>query len=132
MWKPMGLAALLLAGVSGCEEQELQALRKVGDLTVSKVSGLIQDAKGRVQLPMTETPPPARINIATPGLAERVRSRLQWDRHLSSLSIQVQLDGTHARLQGQVTSDEQRRRAVSLAESTAGIDGVVDELRLAP
>lgn len=54
-----------------------------------------------------------------------------WDHSLCEVEIQVQLvnSGT-VRLMGTVTAD-QKRRAVEIAETTQGVEKVVDELEVA-
>jgi osmotically-inducible protein OsmY len=62
-----------------------------------------------------------------------VLTRLRWDKGLAGTAVQVDTPGTGVvRLQGIVADDQQRRRAVDLAESTQGVEKVVDELTVGP
>jgi osmotically-inducible protein OsmY len=62
-----------------------------------------------------------------------VLTRLRWDKGLAGTAVQVDTPGTGVvRLQGTVADDQQRRRAVDLAESTQGVEKVVDELTVGP
>lgn len=64
------------------------------------------------------------------GLESRVAARLHWDKTLSDTGIQVQSRGSEIELKGTVQTAEQRRRAVDLAETTAGVERVIDSLEL--
>lgn len=58
----------------------------------------------------------------------RVVARMLWDQSLCEVEIQVQLvDRGTVRLMGNVTAD-QKRRAVEIAQTTQGVEKVVDEL----
>lgn len=81
--------------------------------------------------------PPA-VNLATPVEALRkelptrpedaVRTRLQSDKRLAGLNLMVAAEGNTIKLQGVVPDARTRKIAMSLAENTAGVDQVVDEL----
>lgn len=62
-------------------------------------------------------------------LLARVHNRIRWDKQLmrSVLQIEVLADGT-VTLRGSVPDARAKDRAVDLAESTAGVTKVVDEL----
>ena len=58
--------------------------------------------------------------------------RLAWDKNLADARIQVRADGGAVELKGAVREAGQSKRAVELAESTAGVDKVTDSLEVAP
>ena len=59
----------------------------------------------------------------------RVSARLRWDKALVNADIQVQPAGPGVvRLQGTVIESAQQQRAGELAESTQGVEQVVNEL----
>ena len=55
-------------------------------------------------------------------------ARLRWDKQLADTAIEVVPAGAGVELRGKVRNLEQRRRAVMLADSTAGVEGVKDSL----
>jgi len=61
-------------------------------------------------------------------LDERVKSRLTADKRLQGIELTVVLEGNRIRLRGVVPDARTRKVAVSLAENTAGVEAVVDEL----
>ena len=81
--------------------------------------------------------PPA-VNIAAPVDALRkelptrldhaVIMRLAADKRLAGLNVTVTAEGATVKLRGVVPDAKTRKVIVSLAENTAGVDAVVDEL----
>lgn len=81
--------------------------------------------------------PPA-LNLATPldalrrelptQPADAVRARIAADKRLTGLDVTVAGDGGTVRLRGVVPSADVRKVAVDLAETTAGVEQVIDEL----
>ena len=81
---------------------------------------------------------PPGVNLAAPVDALRrelptrpedaVRARLAADRRLAGLDVTVAGEGATVRLRGVVPDAKARRVAVSLAENTAGVGQVIDEL----
>ncbi len=65
--------------------------------------------------------------LATASLRDRVAARLRLDRALAEAAIEVDADGDIITLRGEVDAD-QRRRAANLAETTSGVEKVVNEL----
>lgn len=59
---------------------------------------------------------------------DAVRSRLASDRRLAGTDVTVVGEGTTVRLRGVLPDAKLKRVAVSLAENTAGVEQVVDEL----
>ena len=81
---------------------------------------------------------PPGVNVAAPVDALRrelptrpedaVRARLAADKRLAGLEITVTGEGATVRLRGVVPDATARKVAVSLAENTAGVGQVIDEL----
>lgn len=59
---------------------------------------------------------------------DRVRARLETDRRFEGVTFAVTAEGEKVTLRGVVPDAAARKRAVSLAENTAGVAEVVDEL----
>jgi osmotically-inducible protein OsmY len=83
---------------------------------------------------------PRGMNIAAPVDAIRrelptrpedaVRARLTADKRLAGVEVAVAGDGGTVKLRGVVPDAKARKVAVSLAENTAGVEAVVDELAI--
>jgi osmotically-inducible protein OsmY len=81
---------------------------------------------------------PPRVDVTAPVDALRrelptrpehaVRARLTADKRLAGLEITVVGEGPTVRLRGIVPDAKTRKVAVSLAENTAGVDQIIDEL----
>lgn len=61
---------------------------------------------------------------------DSVRSRLAADRRLSGIDVTVIGDGSVVKLRGVMPDAKAKRVAISLAENTAGVEQVVDELAI--
>lgn len=119
-----GLLLGLALVAAGCG-QDADILARVGKKSMSKVEGLAGETAGQ----MAQRLESLRPGIAEPALVDRVSCRLRWDQALAGASIQVRLaDGGAIELTGTATDAGQRRRAVELAESTAGVAKVIDLL----
>jgi len=81
---------------------------------------------------------PSELNVAAPVDAIRrelpmraedaVRNRLAADKRLANCGVTVMGDGPTVKLRGVVPDTKTRKVAVSLAENTAGVETVIDEL----
>jgi len=116
--------ALLLAAAAGCTSKDADHLARIGKQTVSRASSLTKTSDGQPlggwQL--------VRTGLDDIALDARVSSRLRWDKALAETRIQVRADGGLVELSGSVGTLAQRRRAVELAETTEGVEKVVDSL----
>jgi hypothetical protein len=105
-------------GLAGCNAEDTDRLTRV----YRKLSDNFRDSTR-----------PARDRLAgrlssLPDLGNRVAARLHWDRALAGAAIEVEQQGEVIELRGAVADEDIRRRAVELAESTEGVEKVVDEL----
>jgi len=83
---------------------------------------------------------PQAVNLTNPIEAIRkelptrpedaVRSRLASDKRLTGTNVTVTADGTTLKLRGVVPDLKTRKLVMSLAENTAGVEQVVDELAM--
>ena len=120
------LGAALALLVCGCGE-DVDRLGRIG----SKAAGKFQDMTGgrngkladgwqAVCGALGDTTPEARVAV-----------RLRWDKQLSDADIQATTTGPGVvRLQGTVADAAQQQRAKELAESTQGVEQVVNELAM--
>ncbi len=115
----LGLSVLLSAG---CARQDSEILTRVGrklaDGAQASTAGL------RAKMPFRLTA------AAEPTLADRVQQRFTSDKLLAALSLEVQVNGAEMELKGIVDRDEQKNRAGDLAETTQGVERVVNSLQV--
>jgi hypothetical protein len=116
---------LLLVLVAGCSSKDADQLGRVCRKAVTKLDDFAGGAQGKLAIAWDAT----RGSWSDRGIDGRVMTRLRWDKNLdkSEVHVDVPAAGT-VRLTGKVVSDSQRRRAVEVAESTSGVEKVVDEL----
>lgn len=115
------LALLLLAGAlalqTGCNRQDTEALARIGRKVVDHAQTNVESLRERVD-----------VNLKAPlrpsGLKERVELRLQWDALLADSKIDVSVNENEVELAGTLKSEELRRRAVDLTESTLGVQSI--------
>jgi hypothetical protein len=113
-----GLAGLLILS-AGCNQQDAEAMSRIGKKLAS-VAGDLKEHLGSGWQGVYNGM----------GLEARVAARLRWDKSLADMTIHVKATGGEIELKGTVQNAEQRRRAVDLAESTAGVERVNDSLEL--
>jgi hypothetical protein len=117
-WLLLGLSVL----AAGCSRQDTERLARVGKRIAGRFEALTADCRAGLG---------SSWHGSGAGLSGRVAARLRWDRGLAGLSIQVHSTGEAAvELKGTVRDLTQRRRAVELAESTAGVEKVSDQLQV--
>ena len=116
--------ALLACGCGGEDVDRLgricgKAAGKFQDMTGGP-HGKLADGWQAVCGALGDTTPEARVAV-----------RLRWDKQLAGADIQVQAAGPGAvRLQGTVADAAQQQRATELAESTQGVEQVVNDLTI--
>jgi osmotically-inducible protein OsmY len=122
-----GLFVVGLLLVCGCSRQDADRLARVTRKAVAKVEALTGAAPDRLAAGWQAM----RAGWDEAALDGRVAERLQWDRALTGAQVRVQAAGGGVvELQGTVTSENQRSRAVELAQATVGVESVVDKLEV--
>jgi osmotically-inducible protein OsmY len=120
-WK----VGLLLLAVCGCGREDADRLARVGRKTAAKFADVTAGARGKLSSGWQAV----RGSLSDTTTDSRVVLRLRWEKALAGAEIQVQAPSPGViHLQGTVADLDQRRRAVSLAESTQGVEKVVDEM----
>ena len=114
-------AALLICG---CGEQDTVQLSRIGQLMAGRVEALTVDAN----MKLANGWQAMRGDATQIGLDARVAARLHWDKLLEKSTIDVHCEMGVVTLKGTVTELAQRKRAVDLAQSTAAVEKVVDEM----
>jgi hypothetical protein len=144
---------LCAGGVGGCGSDDTDRLGRIGRKTMVRCDELTANLRGKVMagvdavrsnLPhpplaaRTEPPAPAPLPPSTPAaslpvtpLDARVLWRIRWDKALAGADVQVESpSGGVVKLRGIVNDLGRQRRALELAESTEGVDRVINELGL--
>ena len=111
---------LLLMLLAGCNRSDTEALTRISKRIVARTEAMTGDLRTCAACSW-QGPQEA-------GVEGRVAARLRWDKQLADTAIEVVPAGTGVELRGKVRNLEQRRRAVMLADSTAGVEGVKDSL----
>jgi hypothetical protein len=111
---------LTLALAAGCNRQDTEALTRIGKKIVARTDAVTCDLKASAVTSWQVGP--------DGGPDGRVAARLRWDKQLADSPVEVQAFGNTVALRGTVRDLEQHRRAVMLAETTVGVEGVKDSL----
>lgn len=114
--------ALLTAGCG----QDAEVLARLGRKSWSKLEALGHETANQLG-PRIEA---ARAGCPDPTLAARVSCRLRWDQSLEGAAIEVHAAEGKIELTGTVMNPTQRQKAIELAETTVGVEQVLDSLTL--
>jgi osmotically-inducible protein OsmY len=119
----LAVGAALLAG--GCGREDVDRLGRIG----RKAAARLEEATGGPRGKLANGWAALRGSLADTTPDSRVQLRLRWDKSLAGADVHVSapVSGT-VRLQGRVANLDQRQRAVGLAETTQGVEKVLDEL----
>jgi hypothetical protein len=117
-----GLALLLLSLAAGCNRQDTECLARLGKRAAQSADDLTATLRDSVNRNLQD--------VGGRTLEERVATRLRWDKGLTDAKVEVKAEGNVLEIKGTVKNQEQRRRAVELAESTTGVESVTDLLQI--
>jgi len=113
----IGTGLFFAALSAGCNNSDRDHLAKAAGKAREKVKGVTGD-----------TGQSLTTGWQSMALDARVTARIRWDKSLAGEQIRVQANGAVIELHGTVKDLTQHRRAIELAESTVGIEQVVDLL----
>jgi hypothetical protein len=117
-----GVGVVVAAG--GCNQTDRDCLTRATRRVAAQFEWLRQHAPRELEAaPLVSEP-------LTP--VGKVRVRIQSDRYLRPLGLRVSGEGTSVTLAGEVPDEAYRVRAVELAQSTVGVEQVVDQLHCRP
>jgi hypothetical protein len=121
--KNLLIAATLIVACSGCNRSDGDRLARVAGTVTQKIQELLPE----------RTPLTGSFGLDnSAGLENRVRDRFKFDRYLAPLPIEIDAnDGNIVRLRGAVDDTVLKQRAIEIAESTVGVEKVVDEIVVA-
>jgi hypothetical protein len=154
-----GFLPLLMLLTCGCAKEDTDRLARIGRKTMARADSVTASLRGKMtegvdavrnSLPDGPSAPPAApatspapkpvhseptpatpASVSTTPLDARVLWRLRWDKALAGADIQVDspMSGV-VQLRGIVNDLSRQRRALDLAETTEGVDRVINELGL--
>ena len=120
-------AALALL-VCGCGGQDVDRLGRIGAKAAAKFEYMAGGPHGKLANGWQTV----CASVGDPTPDARVAVRLRWDRQLAAADIRVTSPGPGVvRLEGGVADAAQQQRAKELAESTQGVELVVNDLAIA-
>ncbi|MBI1914554.1 MAG: BON domain-containing protein [Planctomycetes bacterium] len=114
----------LIAASAGCSGEDADRLARVYHRSAARFEDESAGTRGKLSRGWHSL---QGDPLAGASLRDRVAARLRLDRALTEAGIEVDADEDVITLRGEVGA-EQRRRAVDLAESTIGVEKVVNEL----
>ncbi|MGE3803463.1 MAG: BON domain-containing protein [Gemmataceae bacterium] len=126
MRKLRKLAPLASILFLGCNDQDTQRLAEVGRVTARRLEELTGGSPDRVRARLASVS--GQLDDAP--VDRRVAVRIRWDKLMKDAFVNVQAAENQIELTGTVTSDEQRRRAVEIAEATDGVTAVIDKIEV--
>lgn len=117
------LCLLLLIPLAGCA-RDADLLTKVFRRTGAKIETAAGGSANQFANRL-------RTNASPIGLADRVKTRLQWDRFLEGISVEIEStpDGV-VKVKGQAPDAAKKQRVLDLTQATTGVKEVIDEVRL--
>jgi hyperosmotically inducible periplasmic protein len=118
--------AALLTLASACNRQDADRLGRISRKAVERTEALT----GNVRDSLSNGWQGLCFTLEETAPAARVLARLRWDKSLTDTKIEVQFKEGAIELRGTVADLPKRRRAVELAESTVGVQKVIDQLQL--
>jgi osmotically-inducible protein OsmY len=68
------------------------------------------------------------LSVSRNSLDEQVRERFRLDAFLAPIPFDIVAEGAVIRLKGKVDNDALKKRAVDIAETTIGVEKVIDEI----
>jgi osmotically-inducible protein OsmY len=133
---PILVVATLLA-LPGCSDQDANRISRVSDKAWQRANKMGVEAGDKLGINVRQAGKQTqqKLDVIKPQsdskeLSERVLTRLKWDDLLEGLNIKVRADKGVITLSGSVRNEMQRRRAMALAESTKGVEKVLDSMEL--
>lgn len=119
------LCGLFALSCCGCSEGDNERLARVWHSAGSRLHVLSGGALDRFSCGWSDF---RTRSVPEKALRDRVTCRLRLDKALMECPITVEVRGSIVTLGGSLTDPAIRQRAVDLAQTTVGVEQVVDEL----
>ncbi len=111
----------------GCSNQDSEGLKRVFHKVVERGEDMTGGHHSKVATSLRAL----RGSASNNALDSRVALRLHWDKALADADIRVSVPSPGVvKLEGTITNQGQRGRALDLAKTTNGVDDVQDGLEL--
>jgi osmotically-inducible protein OsmY len=120
-----GLIMVVLTVMVGCQ-RDADKLQRVATLAAEKVRA----AAGGAHEPVASGFQMMKTTIDELSPEARVTARLRWDKALMGSTVKVKAVGGVVELKGGVANGVLKERAVHLAQTTMGVEKVVDALEI--
>ena len=107
--------------VVGCNRQDAECLSRMG----RKVSAHAKASTGELG---------SKIDLGwvgmkrEPSLQDKVQDRLRFENTLTDITFEVTVKDKQVELKGIVKTPSQRQRAIELADTTVGVEKVIDSI----
>jgi osmotically-inducible protein OsmY len=117
---------VVLAGLAcGCNGQDADRLAQIGRLSAARGEELTRGVRERLVRGWAAI----QAGSAVAAVDGRVSSRIGWDKSMAGVDIQVSSPSSGVVvLRGSAPDESRRQRAAELAQSTDGVDRVVNEI----
>jgi osmotically-inducible protein OsmY len=119
------LCGLLALSLCGCSEVDTERLARIWHKVGLHVQALTVGAQHRLSSGWSAFKDRSDSPAA---LRDRITARLRLDKSLAESSIEIDVSGATVTLRGELENGAARQRAVELAQTTVGVEQVVDEL----
>lgn len=120
-----GLFGLLLLTSCGCSEGDNERLARVWHCAGSRLHVMSGGALDRFSCGWSEL---RTRSVPDKALCDRVTCRLRLDKALTDSPLVVEVKGTSVTLRGNLADQAIKQRALDLAQTTLGVEQVVDEM----
>ncbi len=119
---------LITVGVlgTGCNRQDTECLARISHKAAARTGGL----PGGLLENLANGWHGVHAVGEEAGLEGRVAARLRWEQSLADVKINIRSKDGAIELSGTVPDLDKRRRAIAVAETTVGVNKVVDSLQL--
>jgi osmotically-inducible protein OsmY len=115
------VCSLVVTLAAGCNQQDADCLSRIGRKVAAHARSGAAEVGGKIDLRWART---------EPTLQEKIQDRLRFENTLTDIALEVSVKDKEVELKGIVNTPSQRQRALELAETVAGVDRVIDSLKL--
>jgi osmotically-inducible protein OsmY len=121
--RPSRLFGFCVLACCGCVRQDAEILTRVGRKLADGSNAATAGQRDKL---------PFRLTAAGAGasLADQIQQRFASDKVLFATRIDLEVRGAEVELKGPVETEAQKLRAFDLAETTHGVEKVVDSLQI--
>ena len=115
------VGSLVVTMAAGCNQQDADCLSRIGRKVAAHARSGAGEVGGKVDFRWART---------EPTLQDKIQDRLRFENTLTDIVFEVSVKDKEIELKGSVKTPSQRQRTIELAETVAGVDRVIDSLKL--